>query len=45
MEAMKGKNRQSTSWKKIRYIGYFTAWVDDAEQINFHNDLYQRDNP
>lgn len=25
------------------YIGYFTAWVDDDGQINFFDDIYQRD--
>jgi L,D-transpeptidase YcbB len=25
------------------YIGYFTAWVDDNGQINFFDDVYQRD--
>ena len=25
------------------HIGYFTAWVNDAGQVNFYNDIYQRD--
>jgi murein L,D-transpeptidase YcbB/YkuD len=25
------------------YIGYFTAWVDDKGEINFYDDVYQRD--
>lgn len=27
------------------YIGYFTSWVDDEGVINFHKDIYERDNP
>ncbi len=26
------------------YIGYFTAWVDRQGNLNFYNDIYQRDN-
>lgn len=25
------------------YIGYFTAWVDEQDQINFYKDVYERD--
>lgn len=25
------------------YIGYFTAWVNDAGEINFYKDIYKRD--
>ena len=25
------------------YIGYFTAWVDDQNQIHFYDDVYKRD--
>lgn len=25
------------------YIGYFTAWVDEQGEINFYNDVYERD--
>lgn len=25
------------------YIGYFTAWVNDAGEISFYNDVYDRD--
>ena len=25
------------------HIGYFTAWVNDANEINFYTDVYDRD--
>jgi murein L,D-transpeptidase YcbB/YkuD len=25
------------------YIGYFTAWVDDKDEIHFYEDIYKRD--
>jgi murein L,D-transpeptidase YcbB/YkuD len=25
------------------HIGYFTAWVDDLGNINFYEDVYERD--
>ncbi|HEY4618611.1 MAG TPA: L,D-transpeptidase family protein [Flavobacterium sp.] len=31
--------------KKIPiHIGYFTTWVNDADEINFYFDIYQKDN-
>lgn len=44
-EAMKGEKQTIHRLKnKIPvYIGYFTAWVGDDGDINFYNDLYQRD--
>ncbi|NGY36899.1 L,D-transpeptidase family protein [Flavobacterium sp. XN-5] len=43
--AMKGEKQTIHMLKnKIPvYIGYFTAWVDDDGDINFYNDIYQRD--
>ena len=39
-----GKESWYTLKKKIPvYIGYFTAWVDKEGQMNFYNDVYQRD--
>ncbi len=45
-EAMNGgKEKWHTLKNKIPvYIGYFTAWVDDEGTINFHKDIYERDN-
>jgi murein L,D-transpeptidase YcbB/YkuD len=44
--AMKsGKEKWYTLKNKIPvYIGYFTAWVDDDGLVNFHKDIYGRDN-
>lgn len=44
-EAMKGEKQTIHILKKKIpiYIGYFTAWVSDDGDINFYNDLYQRD--
>ncbi|MBP6558175.1 MAG: L,D-transpeptidase family protein [Flavobacterium sp.] len=44
--AMNGKKEK---WHTLKnkipvYIGYFTAWVDDDGLINFHKDIYDRDN-
>jgi len=39
-----GKENTYVLKKKVPvYIGYFTAWVDDNGQINFFEDVYQRD--
>ena len=39
-----GKENAYVLKKKIPvYIGYFTAWVDDKGEINFYDDVYQRD--
>lgn len=39
-----GKESWYTLKKKVPvYIGYFTAWVDKDGQINFYDDVYQRD--
>jgi len=45
-EAMSGKKEKWYTLKeKIPvYIGYFTAWVDDDGLVNFHKDIYERDN-
>jgi murein L,D-transpeptidase YcbB/YkuD len=44
--AMDGKKEKWYTLKnKIPvYIGYFTAWVDDDGLVNFHKDIYERDN-
>ncbi|WP_333875451.1 L,D-transpeptidase family protein [Flavobacterium sp.] len=40
-----GKEKWYTLKNKIPvYIGYFTAWVDDDGLVNFHKDVYGRDN-
>ncbi|MEO0046025.1 MAG: hypothetical protein RL705_1216 [Bacteroidota bacterium] len=40
-----GKEKWYTLKHKIPvYIGYFTSWVDDEGVINFHKDIYDRDN-
>ena len=26
------------------HIGYFTTWVNDADEINFYFDIYHKDN-
>lgn len=40
-----GKEKWHTLKNQIPvYIGYFTAWVDDEGTINFHKDIYERDN-
>jgi murein L,D-transpeptidase YcbB/YkuD len=40
-----GKEKWYTLKNKIPvYIGYFTAWVDDDGLVNFHKDIYERDN-
>ena len=40
-----GKEKWYTLKNKIPvYIGYFTAWVDDDGLVNFHKDIYDRDN-
>lgn len=40
-----GKEKWYTLKNKIPvYIGYFTAWVDDDGLVNFHKDIYGRDN-
>lgn len=40
-----GKESTYTLKKKIPvYIGYFTAWVDEDDQIHFYKDIYKRDN-
>jgi L,D-transpeptidase YcbB len=39
-----GIERTYTLKNKIPvYIGYFTAWVNDQEEINFYEDIYQMD--
>lgn len=39
-----GKETTFTLKSKIPvYIAYFTAWVDEQGQINFYNDVYERD--
>ena len=39
-----GKENTYVLKKKIPvYIGYFTAWVDDQGEVNFYDDVYQRD--
>jgi L,D-transpeptidase YcbB len=39
-----GKESSYTLKNKIPvYIGYFTAWVDDQEEISFYEDIYQMD--
>ena len=44
-DAMKGV--QETTYvledKIPIHIGYFTAWVNDADEINFYFDIYQKD--
>ncbi|MGM8361627.1 L,D-transpeptidase family protein [Flavobacterium sp. ARAG 55.4] len=44
-EAMNsGKETWYTLKRKIPvYIGYFTAWVDNENQIHFYDDIYKRD--
>ncbi|WP_413999926.1 L,D-transpeptidase family protein [Flavobacterium sp. W1B] len=44
-EAMKGEKETTYILKnKIPiYIYYLTAWVNDSGEINFYNDLYERD--
>lgn len=44
-EAMNsGKETWYTLKNKIPvYIGYFTAWVDNENQIHFYDDIYKRD--
>lgn len=44
-EAMKGKKETICILKKKIpiHIGYFTAWVNDAGEINFYTDIYSRD--
>ena len=44
-EAMKGVKETTCELKrKIPvHIGYFTAWVNDANEINFYTDVYDRD--
>jgi murein L,D-transpeptidase YcbB/YkuD len=44
-EAMKGVKETTCELKrKIPvHIGYFTAWVNDAGEINFYTDVYDRD--
>lgn len=43
--AMKGEKETVYNLKNTIpiHIGYFTAWVNDDGEINFYNDLYQRD--
>ncbi|PKB17796.1 murein L,D-transpeptidase [Flavobacterium sp. 5] len=39
-----GKEKWYTLKKKVPvYIGYFTAWVDRNGNMNFYDDVYQRD--
>jgi murein L,D-transpeptidase YcbB/YkuD len=39
-----GKENTYVLKKKIPvYIGYFTAWVDEEGELNFYNDVYNRD--
>ncbi|WP_348800386.1 L,D-transpeptidase family protein [Flavobacterium adhaerens] len=39
-----GKEKWHTLKNKVPvYIGYFTAWVDREGNMNFYNDIYQRD--
>jgi L,D-transpeptidase YcbB len=39
-----GVEKSYTLKKKVPvYIGYFTAWVDENGEINFFDDIYQRD--
>jgi murein L,D-transpeptidase YcbB/YkuD len=44
-EAMNGgEEKWYTLQNKIPvYIGYFTAWVDDKDEIHFYEDIYKRD--
>jgi murein L,D-transpeptidase YcbB/YkuD len=44
-EAMKGEKETVCILKKKIpiHIGYFTAWVNDAGEISFYNDIYLRD--
>jgi murein L,D-transpeptidase YcbB/YkuD len=37
------ENAYSLKNKIPVYIGYLTAWVDPQGEINFYNDIYQRD--
>lgn len=42
-------NKGSETWYTIKneipvYIGYFTAWNDREGNLNFYNDVYNRDN-
>ncbi|WP_443938693.1 L,D-transpeptidase family protein [Pedobacter sp. MW01-1-1] len=44
----KAMNRGKEQWITLKtkvpvYIGYFTAYVDSAGQLNFRGDIYQRD--
>jgi murein L,D-transpeptidase YcbB/YkuD len=41
-------NKGSETWYTIKneipvYIGYFTAWMDRNGNLNFYNDVYNRD--
>ncbi|SFE44800.1 L,D-transpeptidase family protein [Flavobacterium xueshanense] len=39
-----GKETTCILKKKIPvHIGYFTTWVNDADEVSFFNDIYQRD--
>ena len=39
-----GKEHYVTLQKTIPvYIGYFTAFMDNSNQVNFRMDIYQRD--
>jgi murein L,D-transpeptidase YcbB/YkuD len=39
-----GKEKWYVLKKKVPvYIGYFTAWVDRNGNLNFYDDVYQRD--
>jgi L,D-transpeptidase YcbB len=44
-EAMKGGKEITCNLKKKIpvHIGYFTTWVNDSGEINFYNDIYERD--
>jgi murein L,D-transpeptidase YcbB/YkuD len=46
IEAMNG-DKETTYVLKNKipiHIGYFTAWVNDADEINFYFDIYHKDN-
>lgn len=46
IDAAMNAGRESTYTLKKEipvYIGYFTAWVDEDDQINFYKDVYKRD--
>jgi murein L,D-transpeptidase YcbB/YkuD len=41
-------HKEKETWYTLKnkipvYIGYFTAWVDDAGTLHFYDDVYQRD--